>query len=69
MSRVGATWALSAKGLAIVELDGEAETETAARVMTERMSLLNCISSTTVVVVKSYQGLVGESKIRRPFIS
>lgn len=71
MSTAGATWAFSAKWLAIVELDadGEAETETAARAITERMSLLNCISNMTVVVVKSYQNLVEESKIRRPFIS
>jgi hypothetical protein len=70
---VGATWAFSDKGLAIVEElegDGEAETETAARAITERMNLLNCILSTTIVVVRSYQGIVGEkSKIWRPFIS
>jgi hypothetical protein len=49
MSTAGATWAFSAQWLAIVELDadGEAETETAARAITERMCLLNCISNMT----------------------
>ena len=67
---LGATWAFSDKGLAIVEEledDGEAETETVARVITARMNLLNCISSTAVVIVKGYQSMVREErKFRGP---
>jgi hypothetical protein len=65
MALEGATWAIWDKGLAIVaSVAGEAETEIAARVITERMTLLNCIVSTTVVVVMIYRSMVREkSKI------
>jgi len=67
MSVLGTTWAFSDKGLAIVEEleDGEAEAETVARAITARMNLLNCISSTAVVIVKGYQSMAREeSKFR-----
>ena len=68
ISVLGATWAFLDKGLAIVEeLEGDGEAETATRVITARMNLLNCISSTVVVIMKGYQSMVREEiKFRGP---